>query len=381
MIDFHKSALSVSAVAFFISDLVKNQLGPMLIKGEISNLQLRKGSAYFRFSLKDDKAKIDCLTHQITKAAQILRHVQDGDEVIILAQPSFYAKNSQISFFTEHMMSLGEGILRSKLEKLKHRLHQEGIFDPKHKKKLPPYPEHIGIVTSRDGAALQDILRIIRDRYPMVQVSIFPSLVQGEDAPSMLLQALKTALTYPLDAIIIGRGGGSGEDLEAFNDEDLVRCIFSASVPIISAVGHEIDTTLVDYAADASAPTPTGAAMMLFPDKNEILKELDISRKILHNRYNDRIREETISLDYLKEKLNSVFHQFHQHQTQELKQYKALLDEYNPDAILKKGYAVLRLADGKKLNNIKTGDSLTIVTETYEMHATINKIKEKKNEQ
>lgn len=381
MIDFHKSALSVSAVAFFISDLVKNQLGPMLIKGEISNLQLRKGSAYFRFSLKDDKAKIDCLTHQTTKAAQILRHVQDGDEVIILAQPSFYAKNSQISFFTEHMMSLGEGILRSKLEKLKHRLHQEGIFDPKHKKKLPPYPEHIGIVTSRDGAALQDILRIIRDRYPMVQVSIFPSLVQGEDAPSMLLQALKTALTYPLDAIIIGRGGGSGEDLEAFNNEDLVRCIFSASVPIISAVGHEIDTTLVDYAADASAPTPTGAAMMLFPDKNEILKELDISRKILHNRYNDRIREETISLDYLKEKLNSVFHQFHQHQTQELKQYKALLDEYNPDAILKKGYAVLRLADGKKLNNIKTGDSLTIVTETYEMHATINKIKEKKNEQ
>lgn len=381
MIDFHKSALSVSAVAFFISDLVKNQLGPMLIKGEISNLQLRKGSAYFRFSLKDDKAKIDCLTHQTTKAAQILRHVQDGDEVIILAQPSFYAKNSQISFFTEHMMSLGEGILRSKLEKLKHQLHQEGIFDPKHKKKLPPYPEHIGIVTSRDGAALQDILRIIRDRYPMVQVSIFPSLVQGEDAPSMLLQALKTALTYPLDAIIIGRGGGSGEDLEAFNNEDLVRCIFSASVPIISAVGHEIDTTLVDYAADASAPTPTGAAMMLFPDKNEILKELDISRKILHNRYNDRIREETISLDYLKEKLNSVFHQFHQHQTQELKQYKALLDEYNPDAILKKGYAVLRLADGKKLNNIKTGDSLTIVTETYEMHATINKIKEKKNEQ
>lgn len=381
MIDFHKSALSVSAVAFFISDLVKNQLGPMLIKGEISNLQLRKGSAYFRFSLKDDKAKIDCLTHQTTKAAQILRHVQDGDEVIILAQPSFYAKNSQISFFTEHMMSLGEGILRSKLEKLKHRLHQEGIFDQKHKKKLPPYPEHIGIVTSRDGAALQDILRIIRDRYPMVQVSIFPSLVQGEDAPSMLLQALKTALTYPLDAIIIGRGGGSGEDLEAFNDEDLVRCIFSASVPIISAVGHEIDTTLVDYAADASAPTPTGAAMMLFPDKNEILKELNISRKILHNRYNDRIREETISLDYLKEKLNSVLNQFHQHQTQELKQYKALLDEYNPDAILKKGYAVLRLADGKKLNNIKTGDSLTIVTETYEMHATINNIKEKKNEQ
>lgn len=381
MIDFHKSALSVSAVAFFISDLVKNQLGLMLIKGEISNLQLRKGSAYFRFSLKDDKAKIDCLTHQTTKAAQVLRHVQDGDEVLILAQPSFYAKNSQISFFTEHMMSLGEGILRSKLQKLKHRLHQEGIFDQKHKKNLPPYPEHIGIVTSRDGAALQDILRIIRDRYPMVQVSIFPSLVQGEDAPSMLLQALKTALTYPLDAIIIGRGGGSGEDLEAFNNEDLVRCIFNASVPIISAVGHEIDTTLVDYVADASAPTPTGAAMMLLPDKNEILKELDICRKILHNRYNDRIREETISLDYLKEKLNSSLQQFYQYQSQELKQYKALLDQYNPDAILKKGYAVLKFADGKKLNTIKTGDSLTIVTETYEMQATINNIKENKNAQ
>lgn len=372
-----KSALSVSAVAFFISDLIKNQLGPVLIKGEISNLQLRRHSSYIRFSLKDSSAKIDCLTHSSSNAAKLLEHLQDGDEVLVFAQPSFYIKGGQISFFADEMMKLGEGIFRSQLEQLKQKLYEEGLFDHSRKKSLPQYPEKIGVVTSADGAALQDILRIANDRYPIVEILIFPCLVQGAQAPDSLFEALSEALTYNLDAIIIGRGGGSGEDLEAFNDEKLIRLVASSEIPIISAVGHEIDTTLIDYCADVSAPTPTGAAMILFPDKQELLRELSHISSELHDTMNYFIDKESYELDLVKEKIILGFEKFLIHEQEYISIFKMKLEENKPYNILNKGYSMI-LEDPSTFD---TGKNITIITQKNKISATINDIKEITHEQ
>ncbi len=369
---FEQSALSVSAVAFFISDLIKNQLGPVLIKGEISNLQLRKHSAYIRFSLKDSKAKIDCLTHSSSNAAKLLSHLQDGDEVLVFAQPSYYTKYGQVSFFTDEMMKLGEGIFRTALEKLKQKLYEEGLFEQNKKIPLPKYPSHIGVVTSADGAVLQDIIRVANDRYPLVNISVFPSLVQGADAPLSLYNALTKALSHELDAIIIGRGGGSSEDLGAFNDEKLIRLVVSSTIPIIAAVGHEVDTTLIDYVADVSAPTPTGAAMVLFPDKREILQELSQFKKELHTSLEYIIKNEMVELDYSKQLLINFQLEFLNKQKQELALLKLKLQKSHPQYILEQGYAKI-LEKNKKL---KKGDKITIKTKNKIIYATIDDIKD-----
>ncbi len=367
-----KSALSVSAVALFLSDLVKNQLGPVLIKGEISNLQLRKHSAYLRFSLKDSSAKIDCLTHSSTNAAKLLSHLQDGDEVIIFAQPSYYTKYGQVSFFTDEMMKLGEGIFYSKLEQLRQQLYEEGLFDPKNKKPLPKFPQNIGVITSADGAALQDIIRVAQDRYPFVEISIFPSLVQGVQAPDDLVRALTTALTHTLDddldAIIIGRGGGSSEDLDAFNHEPLLRLVAKSHIPIISAVGHEVDTTLIDYVADVSAPTPTGAAMMLLPDKKELLQDIQQTKSQFLTELNYFYREEFLDIDNTKNLLLSRYQNHITLERQQLLHLKTQLIESRPSTMLQKGYAILDTDDYQE------GKQITITTKDTTIKAQIQSI-------
>ncbi|MGL4394791.1 MAG: exodeoxyribonuclease VII large subunit [Brevinema sp.] len=371
-----KSALSVSAVAFFISDLIKDQLGPVLIKGELSNLQLRKHSAYVRFSLKDSSAKIDCLTHESSNAAKLLEHLKDGDEVMVFAQPSYYVKSGQMSFFADEMMKLGAGIFQSKLEQLKQALYEEGLFDQSTKKSLPTHPEHIGVVTSADGAALQDIIRVAKDRYPLVRITVFPCLVQGAQAPASLFEALSLALkTKDLDAIIIGRGGGSSEDLEAFNDEKLVRLVASAKIPIVAAVGHEIDKSLVDYAADFSAPTPTGAAMVLLPHKNELLKELSYIKDDLKQFFQNTVIDEEDYLERKKTELMRVFEFARKKEAQELKYYQLQLEENNPLNILKKGYAIVEADDWD------IGSEIKIITKNKAITATINTIKDRNDEQ
>lgn len=367
-----KSALSVSAVAFFISDLIKNQLGPTLIKGEISNLQLRQHSTYIRFSLKDEKAKIDCLTHNSTNAAKLLQYLQNGDEVLIFGQASYYTKHGQFSFFTDEMMKLGEGIFVSNLEQLKQQLYLEGLFDSSKKKELPKFPNHIGVVTSADGAALQDILRVAHDRYPIVHIDVFTSLVQGKDAPNSLYKALKKAIASPLDAIIIGRGGGSGEDLQAFNDEKLVRLAFQSPIPIIAAIGHEIDTTLIDYVADISAPTPTGAAMILFPDKNELLSSLQNTQELLNNTMLSTLRFEQQELLNLQEQLRLNFQQYLLKQSQELNLLSLQLTESHPQKILDKGYAFIN--DNQKFQE---GECLEILTKDKILSTTITHVKDR----
>ncbi|MGL4562570.1 MAG: exodeoxyribonuclease VII large subunit [Brevinema sp.] len=370
-----KSALSVSAVAFFISDLIKDKLGSVLIKGELSNLQLRKHSAYIRFSLKDMSSKIDCLTHQSSNAAKLLEHLQDGDEVMIFAQPSFYTKTGQVNFFADEMMKLGVGIFRTKLEELKQKLYEEGLFDHGRKKTLPLLPEHIGVVTSADGAALQDIIRVAKDRFPLVRISVFPCLVQGTQAPESLFNALSLALSYQLDAIIIGRGGGSEEDLHAFNDEHLVRLVAKAEIPIISAVGHEIDKTLIDYVADISAPTPTGAAMILLPDKKELLKELSYIKSDIDQVIEDTINNEQNWLWTKQEYLLSHFNNIIDKQYDQLNFLKLQLESNNPVHILKKGYAII-----ESDSHLTVGGELRIITKNKKITATITTLKDHTNE-
>ncbi|MGL4367500.1 MAG: exodeoxyribonuclease VII large subunit [Brevinemataceae bacterium] len=375
MNNLEKSALPVSAVAFFLSDLIKHHMRPLLIKGEISNLQKRNFSSYIRFSLKDQQAKIDCLAHQTTNAAKLLQHLTEGDEVIIFAQANYYTKTGQMSFFTEEMMKLGTGLFHSQLEQLKEQLYQEGLFDSSKKHLIPVYPSRIGVITSADGAALQDILRVAQDRYPCIEIFIFPSLVQGKDAPTALCKALSKAQKYSLDAVIIGRGGGSKEDLNAFNNEQLVRLIADSPIPIISAVGHEIDLSLSDYAASASAPTPTAAAMMLLPDRKELIKELKHLTQNLNEYWNRYLTQETIDLKYSTTTLQTSYTQFLLWEKKNLDLVSLQLSESNPQTILTKGYAFLKSDD-----ELTPGQHIELITQKQILTVSIIDIKDRNNE-
>lgn len=370
--ELQKSALSVSAVAFFISNMLKDHVGPLLVRGEISGLRQGARGSYLYYSLIDGKAKIDCLTHNSSNGAKVLKNLQDGDEVIVLAQPNFYAAGGKLSFFSDEVMRLGEGIFASAYEKLKQKLYQEGLFKESLKKPLPIYPECIGVVTSAEGAVLQDIIRVANDRWPLAEILVFPALVQGEKAPNSLHEALSLALTHPLDAIIIGRGGGSSEDLSAFNDEALVRLIHGAEIPIVSAVGHETDTSLCDYAADYSAPTPTGAAMKLFPDKSEVLKDISRLGERMQLNYTRYIKQELYEIESLMGEIRSFWQNKVQSLGSEVLRLRLNLENANPETTLKRGYAVLLDDEGRRAEHFSPKQQLNILTSGHKIKASVN---------
>jgi exodeoxyribonuclease VII large subunit len=253
--------------------LLERGLGSVWLEGEISNLS-RPGSGHWYFSLKDEAAQVRCAMFR-PRNLLVRFPVRDGTQVLARGRVSLYEARGEFQVVVEHLEEAGEGILRRRFEALKQQLQAEGLFDARHKQPLPALPRRVGVITSPTGAAVRDILHILRRRFPAIPVLIYPVAVQGEAAPREIEQALRLAdRRRDCDVLILARGGGSLEDLWAFNDEAVARAIFACRIPVVSGIGHEVDFTIADFVADERAPTPSGAAERVVPDRAEWLRSL-----------------------------------------------------------------------------------------------------------
>ena len=371
-----KDLFSVSALNRYIKQRFDNDftLRGLRLKGEVSNLK-HYPSGHVYFSLKDEESTIKAVMF-----AQNTRFmpstIKDGDEVIVTGYVSVYPQRGEYQVYAEAMELFGEGAQLLELELLKKKLAAEGLFDESRKRKLVSFPTSVGVISAPNSAALADIKTNLLRRNPLISVQIFPSLVQGVDAPKSLLEALKKAKESNIDTLIIGRGGGASEDLSAFNDETLVREAAKFPVPIISAVGHEIDFTLIDYVADARASTPTGAAELATIDKREIYDLLSNKEIELDEIITDKISNYSHKLELLKKnsffenpkvmyentlieventskRLDSFMNHLLEMRKEKLNFYKKQLESLSLDNTLQRGFSIMQSEDGKIISSIK----------------------------
>lgn len=277
----NKHIYTVSALVRYLKDSLDQDMNvqSVLIQGEISNFTNHR-SGHWYFSIKDAKAKLSCVMFA-SYACRCKVLPKEGMRVIVKASLSVYEAQGNVQLYVTALQSDGIGDLYLQYEELKRKLAQEGLFDPSHKKPLPAYPMHIVLISAKEGAAIQDMLHTIERRWPIAKVDFLPSLVQGKEASKQLIERLKQADNLHPDVILLARGGGSIEDLYCFNEEALARCIYACESVIVSGVGHETDTTLVDYVSDARAPTPTAAAELVTPDIKEVAQQLLMQKQRL----------------------------------------------------------------------------------------------------
>ena len=267
--------VSVTQLTKYIKYIVDNDknLNKVYLKGEISNFKNHtRGHLYF--TLKDENTRINAIMFA-SNASSLKFMPQDGMKVLVTGKISVYEANGGYQIYVSDMIEDGIGNLYIAYEQLKQKLELEGLFDPAKKKKIPKIPKTVGIITAPTGAAIKDILSTIKRRWPIAKTILFPSLVQGAEASSDIIRNIELTKNYNLDVLIVGRGGGSIEDLWCFNDEGVARAIYDLEVPVISAVGHEIDFTISDFVADLRAPTPTGAAEMAVPNMSDVINYLN----------------------------------------------------------------------------------------------------------
>lgn len=310
-----ETAFSVSQLNKQIQQLLEASFPWVLVEGEISNLA-KPSSGHWYFSLKDDKAQIRCAMFKSKNNAVRFRP-KDGDKVRLRARVTFYGPRGDCQLSVESMESAGEGALQQAFERLKNTLQLEGLFDASHKKPLPSKPERVAIITSPVGAAVRDMIIAFRRRFPLTELTILPSLVQGQDAAKNILRQMQRAdSSGHFDAIILGRGGGSLEDLWSFNDETLARAIFHAQTPIVSAVGHETDFTITDFVADVRAATPTAAAELLSPDRNQLIRQIEQQEKQLTRRMSRILEQCQQQLDFTTKRIRHPKERIEQQQSQ-----------------------------------------------------------------
>jgi len=267
--------ITVTQLTRYIKYRIDNDvnLNEVFLKGEISNFKAHSRGHYY-FTLKDDGSRINAIMFaSSTKKIKFIP--SDGMKVLVTGKISVFEANGGYQIYVNDMLEDGVGNLYIAFEQLKKKLGEEGLFDPSIKKKIPKIPRKIGVVTAPTGAAIKDIISTIKRRWPLAEIYLFPTLVQGEDAKEDIVRQIKNSANYDLDTLIVGRGGGSIEDLWAFNEEIVARAIYECQTPVISAVGHEIDFTIADFVADLRAPTPTGAAEMAVPDIRDVRQLLN----------------------------------------------------------------------------------------------------------
>ena len=303
--------LTISAITRYLKNKFDTDvnLRTVYLKGEISNIKYHT-TGHLYFSLKDETSKINAIMFS-SNAKKLLFNPVDGSKVLVIGRISVYEATGGYQIYIDEMIEDGVGNLYLAFEKLKKDLAKEGLFDQKYKKEIPKIPETIGVVTAPTGAAIKDIISTIKRRFPICKVIVFPSLVQGENAKEDIVRNIELANTYPLDVLIVGRGGGSIEDLWPFNEEIVARAIFKSEIPIISAVGHEIDFTIADYVADLRAPTPTGAAEMAVPNITDLINMLSNYKVRINEALTNKINYKRLYLDSLKNHYilnNPIFH-------------------------------------------------------------------------
>ena len=308
--------LSVSDLNQQTRQLLEQNFALIQVAGEISNFAC-PSSGHWYFTLKDDRAQVRCALFK-TRSRFLKYRPQNGDQVLLRARVSLYEGRGEYQLIGEYLEAAGSGDLQAAFEILKQKLQLEGLFDSDHKRPLPNLPKHIGVITSPTGAAIQDILSVLKRRFPSIPVTLYPVAVQGDIAPQQLCDALDLANRSKLcDILIIGRGGGSAEDLSAFNNETLARAIYNSTIPIISAVGHEIDFSICDFVSDARAPTPSAAAELVSPDRAQLHRQLHQSQNQMLQLFqqNQKLRQQ--QLDALRSRLRHPGQRL-QEQTQRL---------------------------------------------------------------
>lgn len=392
------SVWQVGELTSYIKELfdLDFRLKDVEVAGEISNFrQARSGHLYF--TLKDQKAQLPCVMWR--SAAEKLAYLpQDGDAVVAAGRVSVYEAGGAYQLYATDLKPAGRGDLALAFEQLKQRLAVQGLFDEAHKKPIPPFPQKIGIVTSADAAALRDILNVLRRRYPLVSVLIAPTLVQGNEAPPQIVRALRWLDgRHDIDTIILARGGGSMEDLWAFNDEDVARAIFEATHPVITGVGHEIDFTIADFVADLRAPTPSAAAELAVPDVAELRPLVAGLARQLTAVTQQQITDKqwqlqslrrtlkhfgpTATLDNNRQRLDTLVAKMDQAITRHMDTYRhslalaeARLKTVSPQATLNRGYAIVRNAAGqiiRQTNQTTPGEDLSVQLSNGRIRVTV----------
>ena len=327
-------------------------LGNISVIGEISNLKYHS-SGHVYFSLVDEGSKVNCFLPS-SYAQALPWRLGDGMEAVVRGYINVFKKGGTYTLFVRSLEVSGDGSLAAAFQLLKDKLQQEGLFDPAHKKPIPVFPKKVGIVTSETGAAVRDILKIIQSRTKMTDVIVFPVLVQGEGAAadiSAMLDYINENYT-DIDTLIVGRGGGSMEDLWAFNEEPVARAIYRSRIPVISAVGHETDFTISDFAADKREETPTAAAELAVPDDEKLKEKLQWHRQNLLLQLENKVRYQRLRADQCRLDLQVLLRSRLDMYRHELEKRRLLLEENSPKRLLARGYAVVESADGRMVASV-----------------------------
>jgi exodeoxyribonuclease VII large subunit len=348
-----RPVFTVSDINQYIKALISSDenLKYIYVKGEISNFKMAS-NGHFYFSLKDEKSLIGAMMFS-NYAGRINFKPENGQEVVVFGSIDAYPGRGTYQIIVYQMEEVGAGQQLLELEKLKKKLLEEGLFDESRKRKINLYPNAIGVITAPNSAAIKDIIFNIKRRYPIADIYVFYSAVQGENAPKELLKAFQLAQTYPLDTLLIGRGGGASEDLSAFNDEALVRAIANSKMPVIACIGHEIDSTLVDFVADKRASTPTAAAELATVDRREIEEKLSFALQDMEESLKSRIQGMKDDLSSYKEDLDLEIRQLVSHYKELLAHKKVALEALNPDNVINRGFSLTVDEEGKPVSDIK----------------------------
>ncbi|MCM1579618.1 MAG: exodeoxyribonuclease VII large subunit [Ruminococcus sp.] len=390
--------MTVSALNRYMSFKVKEdeKLRRVLVRGEISGFVNHRASGHFYFSLKDKECAVKCVMFR-SFASRLKFLPENGMSVIIMGSVQVFERDGVYQLYASDIQPEGLGALYLAAEQLKERLSKEGLFDESRKKPLPAFPKKIGIVTAKGGAALQDVLNILGRRYPVCEAAVFPCLVQGESAPASICKALAAADKSGADLIICGRGGGSAEDLSAYNSEAVARAVSSLNTPVISAVGHETDTTVIDLVSDLRAPTPSAAAELAVPDMSALENALEQRERELKNalskyfgeRENElAAREARLRENYpaakiaalseraaaTGERLDNALKAYFAKLQNALDSKGKRLEDLSPLTVMSRGYGLIykgdRLAVSAK--ELKKGDRLTLVLADGEVNAVVS---------
>lgn len=393
------NALTVTELNLYIKNIFESNpfLNRVTIKGEISNFK-RHSSGHLYMSLKDETGVIRAVMFR-SAASKLAFLPENGAKVVAVGRVSVYERDGQYQIYLESMHPEGMGELHIRFEKLKQKLNAEGLFDAKYKKPLPKYPKKIGVVTAPTGAAVRDIINVLSRRFKYSDIVLYPVLVQGENAAQDIVSAIEFFNEHKYaDVLIVGRGGGSIEDLWAFNEEIVARAIFKSEIPIVSAVGHEIDFTISDFVSDLRAPTPSAAAELVVPDEKELADKFGNvyrrlsscaariieSKKLMLKYYADKqtlknpvygINEKRMYLDSISKDFESEVLNILSEKKQNLGVLASKLDGLSPLGTISRGFSLAFNKDGKlikKVTDVKSGDKIDLRVSDGRVRATVD---------
>lgn len=378
--------LSVSQVNEIIKNMLDNEprFSSIMVCGELSNYKVYPSGHHY-FTLKDAESSLKCVMFR-SNSSRLRFRPESGMSVTAIGRISVYPRDGVYQLYVNHMIPQGEGDLQFAFEQLKEKLEKEGLFDDRHKKPLPVFPSKIALITSSAGAAVHDMMRILGERWPNTEILLVPVRVQGEEAPGEISHAIRYVNDHRLsDLIITGRGGGSAEDLWAFNDESVARAIYNSEIPVISAVGHEPDVTIADYVADVRASTPSNAAEIAVPDQEEMLHRIQVlsgrialsmsniirkrkdrvrqlsERKVLQSPY-EYLNNKSIQIDRITERLLYAMNRIVGDKKERYIRYAALLDAMSPLAVIGRGYLIAQKEDHiiRSVKDTKIGEQIAL---------------------